>query len=65
MASSNAGGRGRKSTSVTVHKSEFARSCRIVASASTPSTRRLLDGVAMPGFLAARFSYHGRVAAEK
>ena len=27
---------------------EMARSCRIVASSSTPSTRRLLDGVAMP-----------------
>ena len=27
---------------------EMARSCRIVASSSTPSTRRLLDGVVMP-----------------
>ena len=26
---------------------EMARSCRIVASSSTPSTRRLLDGVAV------------------
>merc|ERR1719409_1004341 len=25
-----------------------ARSCRIIVSSSTPSTRRLLDGVAMP-----------------
>ena len=31
-----------------VEENFTARSCRIIASSSTPSTRRLLDGVAMP-----------------
>ena len=35
-----------------------------IMTSSTPSTRRLLDGVAV-SFLTARRSHHGRIVAEK